>query len=357
MLSIIIPIKDDYESLKVILREIELRKDEFTSALQFEQFHYKNENSQHLTVSNLVDAEREGSGLIKQAANLELTTQKSANNEKNSSTMGAISVVVVDDGSSQVLPIGELHGIDLHLIKHAWSWGHQESIVEGLQYCAKFLPCSHIVIMDGDGEDLVEDIPKLLQELRNSSKTQVVCAQRGKRDVQLSFSLGYFAFRTLFRTLTGKNIQTGNFMAIRNNYISTLMTFPNLSTNLAASVMRFAQGISLKRLDRGSRTFGKSKMNTSKLILHGYGAISVFADIALSRMIFFTTMSLVCSIVAIFSVLMLKVLGLLEAIPGWTSIVLLQALTLSLIPFYLVVFITIIFLNLKWKTSSKDGGL
>lgn len=270
-------------------------------------------------------------------------------------TESEISIVLINDCSKQPFPDIRLENINTYLIENKWSRGHQESIVEGLRYCAEYMPTNHIVVMDGDGEDLVEDITKLLLELAENPMTQVICARRGKRDVSTKFTLGYFAFRMLFRFLTGKNIQTGNFMVIRNNSIETIMMFPNLSTNLAASVMRYSQATLLVRLDRGSRFFGQSKMKTTRLILHGYSAIAVFADIALSRMILLSTLSLIGSIFILLFVLILKVLGLLQAIPGWTSIILLQVVTLFLVPFYLVVFITIVFLNLKWKDSmSKE---
>ncbi len=366
MLSIIIPIKDDHQSLSVILEEIQSRSKEFTNTLEVRE----SERVYELDDSTILKS-NEGGGTdsksrVKNKKKIEQDTRFNSQNYRihntkikkrfsaNKMRTNPVSVIVVDDGSKYPLPELKFENINTYVIRKQYSQGHQESIVEGMRYCIQNKLDDHIVVMDGDGEDLVRDISKLLGKLGENPLAWVVCAQRGKRDTSFIFNLGLFAFRILFRIFTGRSIQTGNFMVIRKEVTKALMNFPNLSTNLAASVMRYAPEIALVKLDRGSRIQGKSKMKIAQLALHGYSAIAVFADIALSRMILLSTFSLIGSFTLVFLILILKILGWLQAIPGWTSVVLLQLISLFSVPFYLVIFTTLVFLNLKWKNVRND---
>ena len=73
----------------------------------------------------------------------------------------------------------------------------------GLAYIQEQAPCGTVVVMDGDGEDKPEDVPRLLDALEKS-ETQVVFAERGKRLDGPVFRASYLFYRTMHRVLTGR---------------------------------------------------------------------------------------------------------------------------------------------------------
>src|SRR6188474_2587228 len=59
--------------------------------------------------------------------------------------------------------------------------GHQRAIAIGLSYIAMHRPCRAVVVMDGDGEDLASDVPRLLDAFDKSGGDHVVFAKRTRR--------------------------------------------------------------------------------------------------------------------------------------------------------------------------------
>jgi polyisoprenyl-phosphate glycosyltransferase len=67
-------------------------------------------------------------------------------------------------------------------------------------------------VMDSDGEDRVSSIPALLESL--TTHTDVAVALRAGRRERQRFQMFYRCYRLIFKLLTGRNIEFGNFMAI-----------------------------------------------------------------------------------------------------------------------------------------------
>ena len=71
--------------------------------------------------------------------------------------------------------------------------------------------------MDADGEDRPEHLSQLLGPLiASKNKRGTLCvARRTKHDESIRFRFLYVLFRTMFRTLTGTTVRSGNFAAYR----------------------------------------------------------------------------------------------------------------------------------------------
>lgn len=357
MISIVIPIKDDYESLEIVLKEISELSIDFIKQTSTDKASKEPDfaitNKSIAVEAHIVEDLAEDKSQLKFPIPKTKLESYFFLNQNNSSNL--VEVVVIDDGSEKPFPNFNFENINIVVYKQDWSRGHQESIVQGLSLCNQRQFGKYVVVMDGDGEDRVEDIFKLSDVLEKNPDTFVVCAKRGKRNASKVFKSGYFFYKLFFRLLTGKNLEFGNFMGIRASYLETILSFPNLSTNVAASIMRYAKSIELVKINRGARLFGQSKMNFTRLILHGYSAIAVFADVALIRMILFSSVLLALFTIFALAILFFKVFGLVQTIPGWTSIVLLQLLSIFSIPFYVILFISLVFINLRWSTDRIDS--
>jgi polyisoprenyl-phosphate glycosyltransferase len=199
-------------------------------------------------------------------------------------------VVVVDDASTEPIPegwpgenFGALHSVEvLHLRSNQ---GHQRAIALGLYHLHEFTDAQAVVVMDGDGEDRPEDLPELLRAFAAGEGAEVVFAARTKRMESLAFRLGYRAYRLVHRALTGVVVRVGNFSVVPRPALARLMAVPDLWNHYAASVYRARLPRRLVPLPRGRRLAGQSKMNFVSLLIHGLSAMSVFSDQVSARLL------------------------------------------------------------------------
>jgi hypothetical protein len=173
--------------------------------------------------------------------------------------------------------------------------------------------------MDSDGEDLPESIVQLVAELEREY-IDIAVAQRRRRVETFKFKAAYVLYKLFFKLLTGRNINFGNFMAMRSGGLRRLVAMQELPLHLAATALVSKLRIKPIIIDRGPRYAGRSKMNFVGLVLHAFRALMVFAEDVLVRV------GIVCSLIAALSVffailaVVLKLIGF--ATPGWFSVAL-----------------------------------
>jgi len=234
-----------------------------------------------------------------------------------------LTVVAVDDGSlikpirPQALEQAGCAGVVISLKRNL---GHQRAIAVGLHYAHENYPdAARYVVMDSDGEDRPQSVPRLLQQLEKSDR-DVIVAQRRTRSEGLTFWLFYVLYRGIFWSLAGRSITFGNFMAMSGNAVRRLVPMQELWTHLAATVLASRLRIGFCPDDRGRRYDGQSKMNFVGLANHGFRSLMIFAEDALVRVGVLCTIAALLSVVGMAAALILKVAGF--ATPGWASTVL-----------------------------------
>ena len=243
--------------------------------------------------------------------------------ELTSQFPGKVFVVAVDDGSvSKPLEISSLYaaGIDGVILKLCRNFGHQCAIAVGMAYVSERVSDKQsIVVMDSDGEDLPEKISVLLAMLE-SDEVDVAVAQRKNRVEKPVFKIFYRLYKIFFRLMTGRNIDFGNFMALKTKSMNRLVAMQELSIHLAGAVLASRLRIGICAIDRGRRYTGHSKMNFVGLVLHGFRGLMVFGEDVLVRV------GIACATIAMLSVLgivgasLLKLFGF--STPGWFSVAL-----------------------------------
>ena len=249
-------------------------------------------------------------------------------------------VLVVNDGSTQSLHISSVKSFTLQVLNLQRNIGHQKALAIGLAYIKDNINCDTVLIMDADGEDRPEDALQLL--LASEKKTsEVLFAHRGSRKEDVLFKLFYQFYKISFRLLTGHRISFGNFMLLPKASLDKIVYYSEIWNHLAGGILKSGLVYSIVHTHKGERYAGRSKMNFSKLLLLGLGAISVFMEIITGRLLIFSFMLIGISILIILALLAIKVFTQL-AIPGWTSgvissmlIVLLQSFMLSLVTMFL----------------------
>jgi len=230
-------------------------------------------------------------------------------------------LVVIEDGSIrnrlQISDLSDsgLHGEILYLVRNT---GHQRAIATGLAYVAAHYPDNNVIILDSDGEDRPSQIPGLLTRLRETD-ADVVVANRGRRTEKFLFRLFYSFYRLVFRFLTGKVIDFGNFVAMKPSAVKRLTKMHELWVHFPATVIVSKLRVKAVKCDRGSRYVGESKMNFVSLVLHGMRSVMVFAEDVLVRLGVLCVIVAALSLFGITLVLLMKYIGM--ATPGWVTTV------------------------------------
>ena len=236
----------------------------------------------------------------------------------------AIRVVLVDDCSTALLPASFLCDTPLSTIASVSvlrlrrNLGHQRAICIGLSYIYEHTDCGAVVVMDGDGEDLPEDVLKLLECLDLNGGSQIVFAERTRRSESLLFRVGYFAYRVLHRLLTGIPVKVGNFSVVPRVHLASLMVVSEMWSHYAAAVFKSKIPHVSVPTERGTRLRGRSNLNFVGLVVHGLSAIAVFSEVVGTRLSLAAGVLVGCLLVLSLVVVFLKLATDL-AIPGWAT--------------------------------------
>jgi polyisoprenyl-phosphate glycosyltransferase len=251
-------------------------------------------------------------------------------------------IVLADDGSTTPPERGLLDGAGflaiasvtvVHLGRNA---GHQRALAIGLAYIHASRPGRAVVIMDADGEDAAEDVPRLVAAL-GAGEGAIVFAGRSARSEGPLFRVFYEIYRLTHRLLTGRRIWFGNFSIVPSRLLPRLVLLSELWNHYPSAVVKARIPFTSIPLPRAPRLGGRSHMGLTGLILHGLGAISVHGDVIGVRALLATLVAIVVCLAGIATVVVIRAVTDL-AIPGWASAVvgllvaiLLQAVLLSLV--------------------------
>ena len=184
--------------------------------------------------------------------------------------------VVVDDCSKDDFKsLTNLSEIDLISLKQ--NHGSQKAISVGLNYILnKKIQFDHIIIMYSDGEDKPEDLRSLIKNSVND-KNHVIFASRKKRLETTLFKFFYFLYRCIFKLLTGKKINFGNFSCISKELLNSIVKTPYIDFHYSAAIINSKQDYKSIPCDKGNRYMWQSKMSFFNLALHAFKSLSIFS--------------------------------------------------------------------------------
>lgn len=232
-------------------------------------------------------------------------------------------VILIDDGSTVSLskgfltePMRNISSVDIVHLKR--NLGHQRAIAVGLTYLYEKYPCDAVIVMDADGEDIPEDVPRLIKRFKDFGGDKIIFAERMRRTEGFVFKFFYKIYQVMHYILTGIPVKVGNFSILPFYRLSALTVVSELWNHYAAAV--FSSRIPYETLptSRGNRLGGKSKMNFTALVLHGLSAISVFTDLAGVRLLLFSFFLSLLLIAFLFFILIARITATLM-IPEWLS--------------------------------------
>ena len=158
----------------------------------------------------------------------------------------AVFVIAVDDGSIRkplMMSAFKESGVAGEIIKLRRNVGHQQAIAVGLAHATEQYKDDHrVVIMDSDGEDMPASIPDLLR-LLDDPETDAVVAQRKARVETIRFKVFYQIYKLIFRILTGKSINFGNFMALKPHAVKRLAAMQEVNLHVPGALIASRLGI------------------------------------------------------------------------------------------------------------------
>lgn len=243
-------------------------------------------------------------------------------------------LVVMDDTAGSDPEIAGLGALaDVQVVEPPFNLGHQRGIVFALRTSAAEMDGDDLVVtLDADGQDRPEDLPAMLEPLLapGAAVSTVVLARRTSREESLGFRAGYVGFRVAFRALTGTVIQTGNFAAFRATVVKRLLRHPYFDLCYSSTLVALNPPTVLVPCPRAPRYTGRSRMNRTRLLLHGMRMLMPFLDrIAMRALVLFSAV-FAFGIAAVLAILGVKVFSD-AGIPGWATSATLGVLLLSLI--------------------------
>lgn len=263
-------------------------------------------------------------------------------------------VIVVDDASTNgildLLQEFRFHkeNLSLTILSLNLNIGHQGAIYQGLLY-AQHLPIEKFIIMDADGEDDPRAIPYFF----TYADCDIVHVVRGKRQESLLFKVCYYLYKVLFKFITGKQMNFGNYCMINRKVVENIThtSFIHFAAYLSKQKVKKAQIV----FDRLTRLDGKSKMKFSELIYHGFKSLIEYSE---DLLMLFLKLSVFLGLLFSFSILCVFYLKLFTdtAIPGWASVVIIGVFNSALISIGFFV-MGLLLLNLShYKTTTIKSG-
>jgi polyisoprenyl-phosphate glycosyltransferase len=265
-------------------------------------------------------------------------------------------VLVVDDASTiprahkDAAPQNSKAIREVNVLQLRRNLGHQRAIAVGLAYVEANTSCRAVVVMDGDGEDDPDDVPKLIEKCRREGYEKLVFAKRLKRSESWLFKLFYLVYRLFYRLLTGYEIRVGNFSVIPYEVLYRVVSVSEIWNHYAVGALKAKVPYVEVPAKRGVRLAGRSRMNFPTLVTHGLSAVSVHGDVVGVRMLVVTCLLMIFAVFGIAVIVVIKITTEL-AIPGWTSylsallfVILMQAVMLSL-------FFSVLVLNTRNSSS------
>lgn len=269
-------------------------------------------------------------------------------------------ILAIDDGSTEQ----NNHLFDkkeVEIISLKKNVGHQRAIAIGIQYVNdKYLnnqpteknATGHLVVLDSDGEDSPSDILSMV----DAAEGRVVFAQRTKRSESTSFKLGYWFYKKTFKLLTGKSISFGNFSAIPFSLLKPIALNTDIWNHFSGSIIKSRIPYVTYPTVRGKRYEGKSKMNTTNLIVHGLSAVSIYFDVLCIRLLRFSLIALTFCSIGVGYIFYQKIFTE-NAIPGWASSLVLIIFSI-IIQLFSVTFVVLLFqLNTRKRIEAPDEHL
>ena len=196
-----------------------------------------------------------------------------------------VSILIMNDASTEVCPTNELSLENLKLIRimnMKKNQGHARCIATGLKFLFEREKFDYVIVMDGDGEDRPEEL-NLLFNKSSENPNKVITANRIKRSEGLLFKFLYECHKMITFAFTGRLIKFGNYSCLPRDAVSVLLKDASFWSSYSGSVTKNIKDRDHVPSIRGKRFVGPSQMNFIKLLVHSIAIMAVFKNSTILR--------------------------------------------------------------------------
>ena len=165
--------------------------------------------------------------------------------------------------------------VSMEILNMKENRGHARCNAFGIRYVFQNKKFDNLILMDGDGEDRPVEIKSLVNKV-NEQPNKSVVAKRVKRSEGLFFQLLYQVHKLITFLFTGKNVNFGNYSILTYEDVKKLHSEASLWSSFSGSLKKHLNNYNEINSIRGSRYFGPSQMSLFKLIIHSLSIIAVF---------------------------------------------------------------------------------
>ena len=185
--------------------------------------------------------------------------------------------LIINDASTTQIPefLKPSKFISLEILNMKENRGHARCNAFGIRYIIKNKKFDNLILMDGDGEDRPLEIKSLINKIKENPNLSVV-AKRVKRSEGPLFQTLYQLHKIITLIFTGQNVNFGNYSILTKNDVEKLHSKPSLWSSFSGTVKKNIEPFNEINSIRGLRYFGPSQMSLFKLIIHSLSIIAVF---------------------------------------------------------------------------------
>ena len=198
-----------------------------------------------------------------------------------------VDCLVINDASTTKTPeINRPKNIkSLKILNMKQNKGHAKCNAFGIRYSVQKEKFDFLILMDGDGEDRPTELRSLIDKAKNDPKLSVV-AKRVKRSEGIFFKTLYLMHKIITYIFTGKIINFGNYSCLTTNDVKIIQDKASLWNSYSGTIKKYLLNYNEIDSTRGKRFFGPSKMSLFNLIIHSFSIIAVFKLQVLIRSFF-----------------------------------------------------------------------
>ena len=188
-----------------------------------------------------------------------------------------VDCLVINDASTMKTPeINRPKNIkSLKILNMKQNKGHAKCNAFGIRYSLQKEKFDFLILMDGDGEDRPTELRSLIDKVKNDPKFSVV-AKRVKRSEGIFFKTLYLMHKIITYIFTGKIINFGNYSCLTINDAKIIQDKASLWNSYSGTIKKYLLDYNEIDSTRGKRFFGPSKMSLFNLIIHSFSIIAVF---------------------------------------------------------------------------------
>ncbi len=196
--------------------------------------------------------------------------------------------LIINDASTinQSELIKPSHIKSLEILNMRENRGHARCNAFGIRYVVQNKKFDNLILMDGDGEDRPIEIKSLIDTINIEPAVSVV-AKRVKRSEGFFFQLLYQIHKLITILFTGENINFGNYSILTRTDVEKLFSKSSLWSSFSGTIKKNLKPLNEINSIRGLRYFGPSKMSLFKLLIHSFSIIAVFRNRVFLRSTFF----------------------------------------------------------------------